>query len=835
MQDLLKKYGGHLIAILLFLGLVVVYFSPSVIDGKVMRQGDSMKFVGMVQELSDYYNKEDKTSEWLGSLFSGMPAYQVGIPGTPTNPLNYVVSIVKDIDPMGAGIVLAGLIAFYILMCAMGVNRWLAIAGAIAYALASYNIIIIEAGHISKAYAIAYMPLTISGMLLLFRQKYIWGIVLFVLGTALSVMEGHLQITYYLALFCVFVYLGFVYQEIKAKRIPELLKTTGIMVVAVLLAVAPNMSNLYSNYEMSKTSTRGTSELTLPQATGDVATEKHSSGLDKEYAFQWSYGVKELLTLLVPDVYGGGSGGTLDSSSELYKEYKRNGAQVGSELQAPTYWGDKIFTSGPVYFGAIVCFLFVLGMFVIADPMKWWMFAGTVFFMFLSLGRNFDAFNDIIFHYLPMYNKFRTPEMALVIPGLVFPIIAFWGMREILAEKVDEKLLKRGFFWSLGLTAVPCLVLWLMPSLLLNFQSAYDAQFQNQVPEWFYPALLMDRASLASADALRSFVFILIGAALLIGFWKAKNKHSAAVWVSVGLIILMLADLWSVDKRYLNDGNFVKEQLHENFKASVADNEILKDTDPSYRVLNLNNPWQETFTSFYHKSIGGYHAAKLLRYQEFIDHQLDPEYRAILASLQKAQSLQDILPALAASPSLNMLNMRYVIYNPEQPPLYNPYAFGNAWFVNAVQMVDNADAEMAALASINPLETAVVDKRFASDLEGFVPQQDSMATIVMESYRPNSLTYKSNAATEQLAVFSEIYYQPGWKAYIDGKEVPHFRADWTLRGMRIPAGEHQIEFKFIPEGYTMAFSIAYYAGFLILLLFIGAIVYSAWRIRKDKL
>lgn len=835
MQDLLKKYGGHLIAILLFLGLVVVYFSPSVIDGKVMRQGDSMKFVGMVQELSDYYNKEGKTSEWLGSLFSGMPAYQVGIPGTPTNPLNYIVSIVKDIDPMGAGIVLAGLIAFYILMCVMGVNRWLAIAGAIAYALASYNIIIIEAGHISKAYAIAYMPLTISGMLLLFRQKNIWGIVLFVLGTALSVMEGHLQITYYLALFCVFVYLGFVYQEIKAKRIPELLKTTGIMVVAVLLAVAPNMSNLYSNYEMSKTSTRGTSELTLPQTAGDVAAEKHSSGLDKEYAFQWSYGVKELLTLLVPDVYGGGSGGTLDSSSELYKEYKRNGAQVGSELQAPTYWGDKIFTSGPVYFGAIVCFLFVLGMFVIADPMKWWMFAGTVFFMFLSLGRNFDAFNDIIFHYLPMYNKFRTPEMALVIPGLVFPIIAFWGMREILAEKVDEKLLKRGFFWSLGLTAVPCLVLWLIPSLLLNFQSAYDAQFQNQVPEWFYPALLMDRASLASADALRSFVFILIGAALLIGFWKAKNKPSAAVWVSVGLVILMLADLWSVDKRYLNDGNFVKEQLHENFKASVADNEILKDTDPSYRVLNLNNPWQETFTSFYHKSIGGYHAAKLLRYQELIDYQLDPEYRAILASLQKAQSLQDILPALAASPSLNMLNMRYVIYNPEQPPLHNPYAFGNAWFVNAVQMVDNADTEIATLASINPRETAVVDKRFASDLEGFVPQRDSMATIVMESYRPNSLTYKSNAATEQLAVFSEIYYQPGWKAYIDGKEVPHFRADWTLRGMRIPAGEHQIEFKFIPEGYTVASSIAYYAGFLILLLFIGAIAYSVWRVRKDKL
>lgn len=831
MQELLKKYGGHLVAILLFIGLVVVYFAPSVIDGKVMRQGDSMKFVGMVQEIADYNTETGDTSPWLGSMFSGMPAYQVGIPGTPTNPLNYIPDVVKKIDPMGAGMVLAGLIAFYILMCVMGVNRWLAIAGAIAYALASYNIIIIEAGHISKAYAIAYMPLTIGGMFLLFKQRYLWGTALFTVGTALSIMEGHMQITYYLALFCVFIYLGFVYQEIKEKKVPELLKATGLLVVGALLAITPNAANLYSNYEMSKTSTRGTSELTLQQAPGSTYTqEAHSSGLDKEYAFQWSYGVKELLTLLVPDAYGGSSGGKLDSSSELYKEYKKNGAQVGKELQAPTYWGDKMFTSGPVYFGAIVCFLFVLGMFVIRNPMKWWLFAGAVFFIFLSLGRNFDLFNDFIFHHLPMYNKFRTPEMALVIPGLVFPLIAIWGLKEILAEKVDEKLLKKGFLWALGLTAIPCLILWLMPSMLLDFRSAYDAQFQGQVPDWFYPALLMDRASLASSDALRSLLFILLSAGLLFGFWKAKNKHVAAICVSVGLIVLMLADLWTVDRRYVNDNNFVREKLHENFKASVADKEILKDQDPSYRVLNLNNPWQETYTSYYHKSIGGYHAAKLLRYQELIDNRLSAEYQEIIKSFQGAKALEDIYPALNAAHALNMLNMRYIIYSPEQPPLQNPYAYGNAWFVKDVQMVENADAEMAALASLKPLETAVVDKRFAKDLEGFVPQKDSSATIVLESYKPNALTYKSKANSEQLAVFSEIYYQPGWKAFIDGKEVPHFRADWTLRAMRVPAGEHQIEFKFIPAGFNAATSIAYYGGLLILLLFIGAVAWSIWKL-----
>lgn len=823
-----RKLVPHVVAFCVFLAFTYIYFSP-VLDGKVIQQGDIQHFSGMSEESLKYYQEEGESSAWLGSMFSGMPAYQVAVYGLPENHLGVLefhsLFSYSSIRPL-----FLGALSFYILMCVMGCSFWLSLLGSIAFAFASYNIIIIEAGHNTKAYAIAYMPLVLAGMTLLFRRKLLWGVVLFTVGVALSVFENHLQITYYLALFCVFVYLGFVYREIIQKKYKDLLKITGLMVVGVLLAVSPNLGNLYGNYEMSQTSLRGKSELTKIE-TGEKK-ETASSGLDKEYAFQWSYGWKELMTVLVPNVYGGSSGGTLDSSSELYKELRKNGAQVGKEVQTYTYWGDKIFTSGPVYFGAIVCFLFVLGMFVIRNSMKWWMFAGALFFTFLALGRNFSLFNDFMFHYLPMYNKFRTPEMALVIPGFVFPIIAVWGLKEVFFGETDEKLFKKGFFWALGITGGLSLLLWLMPSLLLNFQSTYDAQFQNQVPEWYYASLLIDRASLCSADALRSLAFIVLGALLVLWGWRSRGKKNSILLATVGLAVLTLIDLWSVDKRYLNDSNFSKVRPQETYKATAADNEILKDTDPSYRVLNINNPWQETNTAFFHKSIGGYHAAKLRRYQELIDHRLNKELSGIVKALQSAKEVEDIVPAFAASPSLNMLNMRYLIYNPGQAPIRNPYAFGNAWFVDKVEIVENADAEIEALNTINPLVTAVVDKRFAKDVEGFVPERDSTATIVLESYRPNRMVYKSKTDKEQLAVFSEIYYQPGWKATIDGKEVPHFRADWTLRAMRVPAGEHTIVYEFKPEGYITATYISSYSSLLILLLLVVAIGWSGWKYWK---
>lgn len=822
MVSVIKKSWMHFVALLLFVILAVTYFSPVQLDGKVIRQGDTQQFEGMSKELVSLDEKDSgDIVAWLGSMFSGMPSYQVTVANKPEIHLGIANKVLVAFDYSSTRIVLIALICFYILMCVMGMSKWLAILGAIAYAFASYNFIILEAGHITKAYVIAYMPLTVAGMSLLFQRKYLWGVALFTFAVATSIRENHLQITYYLVFLCAFIYLGYLYEKVKEKNWGELLKVSLLLFASVCLAILPNVDSMYSNWELSKTSTRGATELTISTPDG----EKVSSGLDKDYAFAWSYGKGELMTLLVPNAYGGSSAGLLGADSELYKELRNKGAQVGKELRAPTYWGEKAFTSGPVYFGALVCFLFVLGMFVIRNPMKWWLFACAIFFILLALGRNFDSFNSVLFHYLPMYNKFRTVEMALVIPGLIFPLIAVWGLKEVFSEHVDNVGLKKGLIYALVLTGGLCLVLWVMPSLFLDFHSSYDAQYQ--LPDWYYSALLLDRASLASADALRSFIFILLGASLLFWFYTSKNRLKISSIIVIGLALLMLVDLWGVDRRYLNDSNFItKNQSKEVHKMTAADTEIMKDKDASYRVLNLNNPFNETNTSYYHKSIGGYHAAKLRRYQELIDFRLVREISLLIGSLQKAQSVDDLYRIFAQCPSLNMLNTRYIIYNPEQPPLKNPFAFGNAWFVDSVQFVDNADEEITALDTLNPLKEAVVDKRFQQELEGFVPQVDSTATIVLAEYRPNRLVYKSEAEKEQLAVFSEIYYQPGWIATIDGKEVPHFRVDWTLRGLLVPAGEHEIVFEFKPEGYITASYVASYSSLFILLLLLVAIGYS---------
>jgi len=441
--------------------------------------------------------------------------------------------------------------------------------------------------------------------------------------------------------------------------------------------------------------------------------------------------------------------------------------------------------------------------------------------------------------------------MSLVIPGLVFPIIAFWGLKDILEEKVDAKLLRKGFIWSLSITGGICLIIWWFPTLFFNFQSNFDSQFEQQ--PW-YDGLLCDRAHLASADALRSLVFVLLSAALVFAFMKIKNKKQAALIVGIGITLLTLVDLWSIDKRYLNDSDFKKEKLDASYKESVADTEILKDKDSTYRVLTLaGEPFQETTVSYYHHSIGGYSPAKLRRYQELIDHRLSKEIgiisqslQTIIQSLQKDSTIQgrftinDIQSALDSSPSsfnltpsLNMLNTRYIIIQPGYPPIVNKKAFGNAWFVSDVKIAENADAEIAALDTINPLQTAVVDKRFADDLKGFTPSQpDSTASIVLDSYRPNHLIYTSKTNSQQLAVFSEIYYQNGWNATIDGKPAPHFRANWTLRAMLVPAGEHKIEFDFRPQGYVTAAYISAFSSFFVLLLILAGIAYSVWRKTK---
>lgn len=834
MKIQMKEIRNHLIAIAVFVAVVLIYFSPSIFGGKEIPQGDMIKYKGMSEEVRRYAEtpegKANDVVAWTGSMFSGMPTYHITVPGTPVNSVSYLEKPVKSIDYLGGSMVLTGLICFYILMCVMGVRQWLAVAGSIAFALASYNLIIIAAGHITKAYVIGYMPLTIAGLILVFRQKWLLGSALTTLGIVLSIMNNHIQITYYLALFCFVIYLGYSYGMIRRKEYKVWGKITGILVACVLVAVLPNLGNLYANAEMSKESMRGPTELTEK-----VSKEKVSSGLDIDYAFSWSYGKAETMTLLIPNFYGGSSGGELGKNSNLYKTLRSNGYAVGDKIQSYTYWGDQPFTSGPVYFGALVCFLFVLGMFVIKNPLKWWILGGTVFFIFLSWGNNFMALNEFLFHHLPLYNKFRTPSMSLVIPGLVFPIVGMWGLKEILTQQVEMCLLKKALYYALGITGGLCLIFWLMPGAFLDFSAARDVMYQ--LPDWYYRDLLADREMLLKHDALRSLVYILLGAALVYGFVVAKDKKKTATYVGIGLALLILVDLWSVDKRYLSNDSFADPRTVNPFVKSAADVEILKDKDPSFRVMNLNDPFQESYTSFYHKSIGGYNAAKLRRYQELIDHHIGREVRILSTALQSGDKAATGVQSeiFRHTPVLNMLNARYVIANPKEKPVKNPEAYGSAWFAEKLELVPDADAEMLALGKADLLKTAIVDKRFEAETAGLVLRKDSTAVIRMTAYEPVKLTYTSVSATEQLAVFSEIYYPHGWQAYIDGKPVPHFRTNWVLRGMKVPAGEHTIEFKFVPEGYIAATRTASVSSVLILLFVLFAVGCSLWNwYRKEE-
>ncbi|GHU63985.1 membrane protein [Bacteroidia bacterium] len=824
MKTAFKKYAHHLVAILVFLLFICIYFAPGLFEGKTIQQDDMQNVAGASTELVDYYQKEDGRSAWTGSMFSGMPAYHIGIQGNPPNFLTYLEKPLKAIDYMGASMILVALVCFYILMCVIGVKHWLAIAGSIAFAFSSYNFIIVAVGHITKMYVIAYMPLTVAAMILLFRRNWIWGSILLVLGISFSVMNSHIQITYYLALFSVLFFIGLAINEIKKKDYTFLAKITGIMVIAVVLSIIPTLDNLYANYEIGQESLRGPSELSSNETDAEKQT---STGLDIDYAFSWSYGKGELLTLLIPNVYGGASGEVLDKDSEFYKAAKSMGVKVGNTIQAPTYWGDQPFTSGPVYLGSIVCFLFILGLIVIKNPVKWWVAGATLFFIFLALGRNFNLLNEFLFHHLPMYNKFRTPSTALVIPALTFSFIGFWGLKQIIENKMNLSELKKPLIISLAVTGGICLLIWIVPGLFLGFESPSDAQ---QIPEQLMPALISDRESMASSDALRSLVFILLAAGLLFYFLTSKNKKTGEWVLGVGLMVLVTFDMWGVDKRYLNNDSFSKKKLSEIYKKSAADEQILKDTSPSYRVLNLSvSTFNESGTANFHKSIGGYSAAKLRRYQELVDHRVLKEINTITSASQNVKTLEDLQglqEIFQQTPTLNMLNAKYIIYNPNQAPLINKYADGNAWFVHDVQLVKNADQEIEALNKINPLTTAVVDERFAESVPKSALTADSTASIRLTEYKPDRLKYESNTASEQIAIFSEIYYKSGWKAFIDGKSAEHYRADWVLRAMNVPAGKHTIEFRFEPDTYYSLARIGSIASLIMVLGFICATAYE---------
>ena len=804
--------------------VTILYFSPK-LDGKVIQQGDIQKWEGMSHELVEYYQKEGGSSAWTGSMFSGMPSYTVSIQTSIPNSITWPEKIFSIFGDYDCGPIILSLFAMYILLIVMGVPIPLAILGAVGFAFSSYSLIIIQAGHVTKVWAMAYMPLVLTGMVLLFKKKWFAGF--FVLATSLSleIYHNHFQITYYLVFLCLAIFLGYLVNAIIQKEHSDIIKTVGFTLASVAVAIALNSSRLYSNWEMSKTSIRGKSELS---SNVDKKTDK-SSGLDYDYAFAWSYGVSETMTILIPNFNGGASVEELSKESNIAKAMKKEKIPVPKKLQSYTYWGDQPFTSGPVYFGAIICFLFVLSLFVVKNKYKWWIVGVTAFCIILSWGKNFPGINDFLFHYMPMYNKFRTPSMALVIPQLTFPLLGCMALYTIWKGNEDKAFLMKSLFIAGGITGGLCLIFAIMPSLFLNFVSPNDATCG--FPDWYMDALLLDRKAILTSDALRSFVFILLASLAIFFMITKKGDNKVALIVTSCLALLILGDLWSVDKRYLNDSHFVREKRKNSFAMTAADKAILKDKDLSYRVLTLNNPFNDTNVSYYHKSIGGYNAAKLRRYQELIDMYISPEMQQVVGSLRNAKSVYDVDNAFENTPVLNMLNMRYLIFNETVDPIQNTKSFGNAWFVDEVKMVNNADEEMTSLGKINPRKTALVDVRFKDLVSNVNPIKDSAASVELISYKPDELKYKTSSSQDGVMLFSEVYYQPGWKAYIDGKETDHFRANWILRGMNVPAGVHEIRFEFYPNTF---WNLRWTGFWVALILLLGATAYTVFYYMKKR-
>lgn len=822
MKQWFKGNAEHLVIIAIFIVLVFFYFSP-VFGGKTLAQSDVVQAMGSQKELFDYKEKDGRAPEWTNSMFGGMPTYQIWHEHA-NNVTTYINRGIAAIFPAPTNIVLLYLLGGYFLFSVLRIKPWLAAVGAVALAFTSYNFIYIEAGHLNKAYAIAYLPPIIGAVLLCYRGSRLWGPILLALFLALEIRANHIQMTYYLFI-ALLVLVGFeLYYTIRDKQWKRFARTSALQLGAVLAAVAVNASVLFPTYEYSQLTIRGKTNIQKTDGAGSG-----SSGLDKQYAYDWSQGVGENITFLIPHAYGGKSGGVLGAESEVAKTMTGLGVPQMQATQfaeqLPTYWGEKMFTSGPWYFGAGVIFLFILGLIIVKDRLKWWILAATVLTVFLAFGRHFPLISDLFFDYFPMYNKFRAVESILVIPAVLIPILAILAVNELFTRanhipNLDKKVLYT-FFGVGGF----CLLVALMPSLFLDFRNSEHQQLVSSLEQMFgdrnaagqvASALVKDRASLATADAYRSLLIVIITFGLV--WFYIKKKLTMPMFVGI-LGVVILVDLWSVDKRYLNNDSFVEERASRTrIPEREVDQLIRLDNDPSYRVLDLTtNPFSDARASYYHKSFGGYHAAKLMRFQELIEHQFNGAIN------------EDVL---------DMFNVRYLIThnqenNAEQIKRRSTAA-GNAWFVDRVTLVNSNAQEMQAISSFDPKKEAFVHEEFKNQLNTSRIGNAESAKIELVSYHPDTLKYEYTSPTSAFAVFSEVYYDKGWKAYIDGEEVPIIRADYILRALQVPGGNHTITFIFAPESMRISNIISLIASILLVL----GLGFAIWRgtrgVKSDK-
>lgn len=777
----------------LFIGVLFIFYLP-ITKGKKLSQNDAIQSSAALHEANEYGKKGDEEILWSNASFSGMPVWR----GYSANLINYVHQGFVGVLPMPVYMGYLAFLGFYILALTLGANVIIAMLVSAAFALTSFNIVSIEAGHLNKVLAMAIMAPVIAGVILVYDKKYWIGTFVTAFFLGLHIYYAHYQISYYL-LIILFFYVGYkIYQVIRTKSYKDFILGSCILIGTAIIAILPNISSILTNYEYSKSTTRGGSELS--------AAKKEGGGLDKEYAMSWSNGITEIFTLYIPYFNGGASGEELDQNSATYKALasKVDRAQAKQFIkQIPLYWGDQPFTSGPVYFGAIIIFLFVFGMFLIKDTSKWIWLAIALFSFMMSWGKNIEWFSDLLFYHVPLYNKFRSVTMAICIAQFIFPLLACMALVKVVQPDLEKETTEKALIKAFAICGGFALLMLLTGTLWFDFSSVNDEN--TQLPDWLLEAIKEDRISKFRADALRSLFFVTAAAALI---WVIIKQKTETRYALIGLAVLVIIDLFVVDKRYLNENDFVKSKGSVVVKAipkTEQDQQILEDKD-YYRVLNLTkSPFNDATTSFYHKSIGGYSAIKLSRYQDLIENQISKNNIQVL----------------------NMLNTRYIITAPQQEgakPMVqrNPNAYGNAWFVKQTKTVQNADEEMKALDSIAPLSEAFIDARFATAAKEYI--LDSSSYIKLTEYHPNHLKYESNSATEQFAVFSEVYYQPGWNAYVDGKPTPHVRVDYILRGMELPAGKHEIFFKFEPAHYIQSEKIAYTGSLLWIALLLGCLV-----------
>jgi hypothetical protein len=804
MNNWFKHNGIHLAIIAGFFAICFGYFTPA-FQGKVLGQGDVLHAEATQKEINDYKAK-DTTILWTNQMFGGMPAFQIWVP-YPHNVTTYVVKALKATFPVPIDTALLYLLGAYLLFCVLGLNPWLSAAGAIAFAFSSYNIILLGAGHANQAFAIAFFAPILAGVILTLRGRYLMGSALTAFFLAMEIRANHIQMTYYL-MFAILILVGIeLYHAIKAKAFKPFGTAIAYLGVATLLALAVNASMLWTTYEYGQETNRGKSNLTQH-------TTEPSTGLSKDYAYQWSQGVGECLTFLVPNIYGGGSGTTLDADAKSIQFLTTKNVQLDQATafsQQMLYWGEKPFTAGPFYFGAVVCFLFVFGLIVVRNRIKWWILGTVVLTMLLSFGKNMPFFTDFFFNHFPLFNKFRAVESILAVAGLCFPILAFFAVSEIINAKDKAPIVKK-LLLALYIVGGITLVLAIMPDLFLSFRASNHQAVITQLTQTFggdggaaasfLGAVVQDRISLARADAFRSLIFIVLTFGLVFAYLKQKVNVSI---LSIAMLALVLVDMWTIDKRYLKEDSFGAKEDMQQPKPRDVDQFIIRDTDPDFRVFDMSSgdPFTDANTSFFHKSIGGYHAAKLKRFDEIQSSQFS-----------KAVN-QDVL---------DMLNTKYIITADQKTQGLtmhrNPTACGHAWFVKSVKYADNADAEMQAISSFSPKDEAIVDKQYTSLIDEKQNALDTAGKIDLVSYNPDHMVYQSSASTPEVAVFSEVYYNKGWKMLVDGVEKPYFRADYLLRAAQVPVGNHKIEFIFHPNSYYMGENISF-AGSILLILALG--------------